>query len=55
MTEHYDVIIIGSGAGGLSKRRVYRHFLQAFTHLALIEALSLLIASEPQEDFSFAV
>src|SRR5215472_4610579 len=28
------------------------NFPQAFTHLAMIEALSLLIASEPEEDFA---
>jgi GH15 family glucan-1,4-alpha-glucosidase len=31
------------------------NFPQAFTHLALIEALLLLIESEPDEGFSFVV
>jgi hypothetical protein len=30
------------------------NFPQAFTHLALIEAVSLLIESEPEEGYAFA-
>ena len=44
--DSYDVIIIGSGAGGGTLARHLGNFPQAFSHLALIEVAARIIVAE---------
>ena len=48
----YDVIIIGSGAGGGTLARHLGNVPQAFSHLALIEAAARIILAERVEEMS---
>ena len=52
MTESYDVIIIGTGAGGGTLARHLGNFPQAFSHLALVEAAARIILAERLEEIS---
>ena len=50
--DSYDVIVIGSGAGGGTLVRHLGNFPQAFSHLALIEAAGRIIVAERLEELS---